>query len=99
MNKRELAGKVAARLGVPHRFAQQLVDAVVDEVTNALCGRDGTVYIKGFGTFRRRIRKGRTYRHPITGDGCPVADREMVTFKSHLPCLLDVERALAGGSE
>ena len=41
----------------------------------------GKVAVKGFGTFERRIRKGRAYKHPLTGKSIEVADKETILFK------------------
>jgi len=41
----------------------------------------GKVAVKGFGTFERRIRKGRAYKHPLTGESIEVANKETIIFK------------------
>ncbi|MEO0479061.1 MAG: HU family DNA-binding protein [Planctomycetota bacterium] len=79
-NKGILAKAVAEELDVPRRAAARILDAVLDSVRDLL--RDqGRVAIKGFGTFERKIRKGRAYKHPLTGESIEVADKETVLFK------------------
>ena len=79
-NKGILADQVAEELNVPRRTAARVLDAVLDAVSDLLHGR-GKVAVKGFGTFERRIRKGRAYKHPLTGDSIEVANKETIIFK------------------
>lgn len=79
-NKGILADKVAEELNVPRRTAARVLDAVLDAVSDLLRGR-GKVAVKGFGTFERRIRKGRAYKHPLTGESIDVANKETIIFK------------------
>ncbi len=79
-NKGILAERVALELNVPRRTAARVLDAVLDSVSDLLRGR-GKVAVKGFGTFERKIRKGRAYKHPLTGHSIAVADKETIMFK------------------
>ena len=79
-NKGILADRIARELNVPRRTAARVLDAVLDSVRDLLRGR-GKVAVKGFGTFERRIRKGRAYKHPLTGESIAVADKETIMFK------------------
>ena len=79
-NKGILADKVAQELNVPRRTAARVLDAVLDSVGDLLRAR-GKVAVKGFGTFERRIRKGRAYKHPLTGASIDVANKETIIFK------------------
>jgi len=79
-NKGILADTVAEELNVPRRTAARVLDAVLDSIRILLHGR-GKVAVKGFGTFERRIRKGRAYKHPLSGKSIEVADKETIMFK------------------
>ena len=79
-NKGILAERIALELNVPRRTAARVLDAVLDSVSDLLRGR-GKVAVKGFGTFERKIRKGRAYKHPLTGQSISVADKETIMFK------------------
>ena len=79
-NKGILADRIARELNVPRRTAARVLDAVLDSVRDLLNKR-GKVAVKGFGTFERRIRKGRAYKHPLTGESIAVADKETIMFK------------------
>ena len=79
-NKGILAERVAQEMNVPRRTAARVLDAVLDSIRDLLRSR-GKVAVKGFGTFERRIRKGRAYKHPLTGESIDVANKETVVFK------------------
>ena len=79
-NKGILADKVALELNVPRRTAARVLDAVLDSMRDLLRSR-GKVAVKGFGTLERRIRKGRAYKHPLTGESIDVANKETIIFK------------------
>ncbi len=79
-NKGILSEAVAQELNVPRRTAARVLDAVLDSIQDLLRSR-GKVAVKGFGTFERKIRKGRAYKHPLTGKSIDVADKETITFK------------------
>jgi DNA-binding protein HU-beta len=75
-----LSEAVAQELNVPRRTAARVLDAVLDSIQDLLRTR-GKVAVKGFGTFERKIRKGRAYKHPLTGKSIDVADKETIMFK------------------
>ena len=79
-NKGILSEAVAQELNVPRRTAARVLDAVLDSIQDLLRTR-GKVAVKGFGTFERKIRKGRAYKHPLTGKSIDVADKETIMFK------------------
>ena len=93
-NKGILADRVAEELNVPRRTAARVLDSVLDSIRDLLLSR-GKVAVKGFGTFERKIRKGRAYKHPLTGRSIDVPDKETVLFKpSHN--LIEDSRPLCG---
>ena len=79
-NKGILAERVAMELEIPRRSAARVLDAVLDSVRDLLRTR-ARVAVKGFGTFERKIRKGRAYKHPVTGKSIEVADKMTILFK------------------
>ena len=87
-NKGILAEHVAQELNIPRRTAARVLDAVLDSVRDLLRER-GRVAVKGFGTFERKIRKGRAYKHPLTGKSIEVADKETVLFKPSDQLIVD----------
>jgi nucleoid DNA-binding protein len=79
-NKSILAESVAHELNLPRRTATIVLDSVLDSITDLLRQR-GRVAIKGFGTFERKIRKGRSYTHPLTRKSIQVDDKETIMFR------------------
>ncbi|PIE22897.1 MAG: DNA-binding protein [Planctomycetota bacterium] len=79
-NKGMLTEAVSEKLGGSRRQAARILDAVLDSVTELLTTK-GRVAVKGFGTFERKIRKGRAYKHPVTGKSIEVADKLTILFK------------------
>lgn len=65
MNKGELIDAVASQLGETKTAAAKIVDIVLDQIVNGV-SKDEKVAIAGFGTFRKRQRKGRTGVNPST---------------------------------
>lgn len=90
-NKGILADAVAEELNVPRRTAARVLDSVLDSVRTLLRSR-GKVAVKGFGTFERRVRKGRAYKHPLTGKSIEVADKETIMFKPSDQLIADTRR-------
>lgn len=93
-NKGILADQVAAELNVPRRTAARVLDAVLDAMRDLLRVR-GKVAVKGFGTLERRIRKGRAYKHPLTGESIDVANKETIIFKPSDQLILDTRTTAA----
>ena len=79
-NKGMLTEAVSERIGGSRRQAARILDAVLDSITDLLTQK-GRVAVKGFGTFERKIRKGRAYKHPVTGKSIEVADKLTILFK------------------
>lgn len=63
MNKADLAGSLAERLGITKKQGEDVVDAFQAIVTDALCEQED-VTIAGFGTFSSRIRSARMGVNP-----------------------------------
>lgn len=93
-NKGILADRIARELNVPRRTAARVLDAVLDSVRDLL-SRRGKVAVKGFGTFERRVRKGRAYKHPLTGESIAVADKETIMFKPSDQLIVDTRTGIA----
>ncbi|MEZ5990109.1 MAG: HU family DNA-binding protein [Planctomycetota bacterium] len=79
-NKGMLTDSVSEKLGGSRRQAARILDAVLDSITEMLFDK-GRVALKGFGTFERKIRKGRAYKHPVSGESIEVADKLTILFK------------------
>ncbi|MBI4139282.1 HU family DNA-binding protein [Candidatus Uhrbacteria bacterium] len=63
MNKAELITVIAEKVGVTKKQAEDMVECVVDTVTETL-KKGGEVTIAGFGAFSAKQRAGRTGVNP-----------------------------------
>ena len=82
MIKSELVQAVAARNPhLYHRDVENIVNAVLDEITEALS--DGNrVELRGFGAFSVKHRPARAGRNPRTGAHVPVEQKSVPFFKT-----------------
>ena len=81
MNKSEIVGHVADRMGVSKALAEGAVDAVLESIGEALA-RDETVRIAEFGTFTTRSRSARIGRNPRTGEPVSIPASVAPAFKA-----------------
>jgi len=72
MNKRQLAGKVAQKIGSSRTSVEQTINATLDAITEALTNNI-KVRLVGFGNFIIRTRKGRVGRNPQSGEKIQIA--------------------------
>lgn len=80
MRKPEIAAAIAAQTELSKDQAQQVLNTVLDTITDAL-NRNEHVTLVGFGTFLQRHRGARTGKNPQTGEPCPIRACNTVSFK------------------
>lgn len=80
MNKTGLALQVANRAKVSQKVAKVVVDAVFEEMQNAL-RRGERIEIRGFGSFVIRNYGSYQGRNPKTGDAVHVNPKKLPYFK------------------
>lgn len=93
MNKAELAAEVTKRTKVGQKVAKVVVDAVFEEMVNAL-RRGDRVEIRGFGSFVMRNYKSYQGRNPKTGETVSVLPKKLPYFKvgKELKSLVDFKK-------
>ena len=86
MTKADLVEKVTATIArtagpmISKKDCARVVDAFLDAIKGALADQNN-IEIRGFGTFKIRMRKTRMARNPRTGDPVEVAARPVPVFK------------------
>jgi len=80
MTKADLVEEVSVKTGLTRTDVAVVVDAFLETVKKSL--EDGNnIEIRGFGTFKIKLRKARKARNPRTGEEVPVPDRKVPVFK------------------
>jgi len=80
----DLGEAVFREVGLSRNESSDLVESVLDHVSDALVGGNN-VKISSFGTFSLRDKKARVGRNPKTGEEVPITPRRVLTFRpSHL---------------
>ena len=75
-----LSEAVFSEVGLSRYESAQLVEAVLDHISNALI-RDEVVKISSFGTFSTRKKRARIGRNPKTGTEAEISSRRVITFR------------------
>ncbi|MBL4750838.1 MAG: integration host factor subunit alpha [Amylibacter sp.] len=84
LTRMDLGEAVFREVGLSRNESSELVEAVLDHVSDALVGGEN-VKISSFGTFSLRDKKARVGRNPKTGEEVPITPRRVLTFRpSHL---------------
>jgi DNA-binding protein HU-alpha len=81
MRKPELAAAIAAQTKLSKEKANEVLNAITDEITRAMSRKD-SVSLIGFGTFTVRKRSERTGKNPQTGAAIKIPASTTVGFKA-----------------
>ena len=81
MTRSQLLTKVARQTGVSALQVESVLDAVVDDIIDAL-KQDEKVTIAGFGRFEMRSRKTKAYTNPKTKQSSQLAPTSIPGFKA-----------------
>ena len=84
MRKIDIAARVAAETGMSKEKAEDAVNAILDEVKQALSEGE-PVTIRRFGSFQVRDKNARLGRNPKTGEEAEIPERRVVRFKPGNP--------------
>jgi integration host factor subunit beta len=80
MNKSELVESLAAKMTLPLKKAEEVVNAVFGSMTDALLSGD-RIEIRGFGSFVVKEYDAYRGRNPKTGEYVPVKAKKLPFFK------------------
>ncbi len=83
MTKADLVETIYNRVGFSKKESAELVEAVFEEIKNALV-RGDKVKFSGFGNFIVREKNARKGRNPQTGAEIQLEARRVLTFKPSL---------------
>ena len=81
MRKADMVRRIAAATDLTHLKAEEVVDAVFDEMKGALQQGD-SVILRRFGSFAVRAKRARIGRNPKTGHEAAIPARRVVRFKA-----------------
>lgn len=80
MTKADLVEKVSASAGISKAEAETVVNTVLNSIVDAL-KQGEKIELRGFGSFRRRMRRSRLGRNPKTGTKVDVPGKAVSYFK------------------
>ena len=80
MRKPDLAAIIADKADISNDKDNDVLNAILDEITNSLSKKE-SVSLIGFGTFENRHRKARSGKNPQTGATIQIAESNTVGFK------------------
>ena len=81
ITRADLADSVCDNVGLSRNDSAQLVESVLDEISDALVNGD-TVKISSFGSFSVREKGERIGRNPKTGVEVPILPRKVLVFRA-----------------
>ncbi len=79
MTKAELVGKLANKIKINRKQAEDVINAMTQSISDSLA-RGDRVEIRGFGSFRIRERNGRTARNPRSRELVEVPAKKVPFF-------------------
>ena len=84
VTRAQLAEAVYQEVGLSRNDSAQLVDVILEEVSQALI-KGGSVKLSSFGSFQVRSKGERVGRNPKTGEEVPILPRRVLVFRpSHV---------------
>lgn len=95
LTRADLSNSVYKQIGLSLQECNDLVDAVVEEISNSL-ERGEIVKLSSVGTFERREKKQRIGRNPKTGVEVPITPRTVLSFNASNLLKARVNKNLVG---
>lgn len=97
VTRAQLAEAVYQEVGLSRNDSAQLVDVILEEVSQALL-RDEMVKLSSFGSFQVRSKGERIGRNPKTGKEVPILPRKVLVFRASHVLKDKINRALGAHS-
>jgi integration host factor subunit alpha len=95
ITRAQLAEAVYSEVGLSRNDSAQLVDVILDEISQAFI-RDEMVKLSSFGSFQVRAKGKRIGRNPKTGEEVPIMPRRVLVFRASHVLKDKINRALTG---
>jgi integration host factor subunit alpha len=80
LTRADLAEAVVRKVGLPRNESQELVELVLDQISNRLAEGEA-VKLSSFGSFGIRQKGERVGRNPKTGKEVPITPRRVLVFR------------------
>lgn len=81
VTRAQLAEAVYQEVGLSRNDSAQLVDVILEEISQALI-RNEMVKLSSFGSFQVRSKAQRIGRNPKTGEEVPILPRRVLVFRA-----------------
>lgn len=96
VTRAQLAEAVYQEVGLSRNDSAQLVDVILEEISQALIKGD-MVKLSSFGSFQVRSKAQRIGRNPKTGEEVPILPRRVLVFRASHVLKDKVNRTQRGG--
>ncbi len=96
VTRAQLAEAVYQEVGLSRNDSSQLVDVILEEISQALIKGD-MVKLSSFGSFQVRSKAQRIGRNPKTGEEVPILPRRVLVFRASHVLKDKVNRTLSTG--
>src|ERR1700733_14915028 len=97
VTRAQLAEAVYQEVGLSRNDSAQLVDVILEEISQALI-REEMVKLSSFGSFQVRSKGKRIGRNPKTGEEVPILPRRVLVFRASHVLKEKINRSLTGTS-
>src|ERR1700761_5692919 len=97
VTRAQLAEAVYQEVGLSRNDSAQLVDVILEEISQALL-RDEMVKLSSFGSFQVRSKGERVGRNPKTGEEVPILPRRVLVFRASHVLKDKINRTLGGAT-
>ena len=95
VTRAQLSEAVYQEVGLSRNDSAQLVDEILEEVSQALI-KGGSVKLSSFGSFQVRSKGERLGRNPKTGKEVPIKPRRVLIFRASHVLKDKINRSLLG---